>query len=139
MILASTYRTTLSLRVPSSYTRMPRQVTCIIEWFSFVKLSNSKNLEFRHACFLLHYLLHSWLFQIYVFKWQLQFGDKWSNDVGWGPLWMHHQYRLINKNWYVVRNAGCARSRYTLKWSLILFKAINQWINRVNLEWLIRC
>ena len=30
MILASTYRTTVSLRVPSFYTRMPRQVTCYL-------------------------------------------------------------------------------------------------------------
>merc|ERR1712198_170258 len=38
----------------------------------------------------------------------------------------------------VVRNAGCARSRYTLKLSLRFFKSLNQSINRVYLERLIR-
>ena len=28
----------------------------------------------------------------------------------------------LNKNYYVVRNAGCARSRYTLKLSIIFLK-----------------
>ena len=45
----------------------------------------------------------------------------------------------INKDYYVVRNAGCAHSIYTLKLSLICFnqsinQSINQWINRVFLE-----
>ena len=35
----------------------------------------------------------------------------------------------LNKNYYVVRNAGCARSRYTLKLSLIF---LNQWINELT-------
>ena len=33
----------------------------------------------------------------------------------------------INKNYYVVRNAGCARSRYTLKLSFIF---LNQSMNQ---------
>ena len=32
-----------------------------------------------------------------------------------------HKCWQQNKNYYVVRNAGCARSRYTLKLSLIFF------------------
>ena len=43
-----------------------------------------------------------------------------------------------NKNYYVVRNAGCTRSRYTMKLSLIFFKSMDQLINRVYLERLIR-
>ena len=35
---------------------------------------------------------------------------------------------MINKNYYVVRNAGCARARYTLKLSLIFL--INESINQ---------
>ena len=36
-------------------------------------------------------------------------------------IWVINQavYKKINKNYYVVRNAGCAHSRYTLKLSLI--------------------
>ena len=48
----------------------------------------------------------------------------------------------INKNYYVVRNAGCARSRYTLKFFFLINQWINEWINqlinRVYLERLIR-
>ena len=33
---------------------------------------------------------------------------------------------MYNKNYYVVRNAGCARSRYTLKLSLIFLKLMNE-------------
>ena len=40
-----------------------------------------------------------------------------------------HHFTLINKNYYVVRNAGCARSWYTLKWSLIF---LNQWMNEIT-------
>ena len=37
-------------------------------------------------------------------------------------------YGDLNKNYYVVRNAGCSRSRYTLKLSHF-FKSMNQSIN----------
>ena len=41
----------------------------------------------------------------------------------------------VNKNYYVVRNAGCVRSRYTLKLSLIFIinESMNELINRVFL------
>ena len=46
---------------------------------------------------------------------------------------------LITRTTNVVRNAGCARSRYTLKLSLIFLinESINELINRVYLERLI--
>ena len=49
-----------------------------------------------------------------------------------------NKYWLVkkNKNYYVVRNARFARSRYTLTLSLIFL--INELINRVYLEWLTR-
>ena len=42
---------------------------------------------------------------------------------------------LFSKNYYVVRNAGWARSRNT--WNYLYF-LMNQLINQVFLEWLIR-
>ena len=50
----------------------------------------------------------------------LQQTDSWCNEGR--LLWEE------NKNYYVVRNAGCARSRYTLECSLIF---LNQWINEL--------
>ena len=73
-----------------------------------------------------------------------------QNHVVWNarPEYSRKCYSSVTKNitllktrtTNVVRNAGCARSRYILKLSLIFL--INQWINqlinRVYLEWLIR-
>ena len=41
---------------------------------------------------------------------------------------------LFKKNYYVVRNAGCARSIYTLKLSRNFLKSMNELMNRVYLE-----
>ena len=54
--------------------------------------------------------------------------DDKPNNVVYVPVTYEPEIdQQVNKNYFVVRNAGCAHSRYTLKLSLI-FK-INQSIN----------
>ena len=50
--LASTYRTTFSMRVPSSYTRMPRKVTWIVSRTAYQSLKMC--VENKIFCFAIH-------------------------------------------------------------------------------------
>ena len=49
----------------------------------------------------------------------------------WGGTSELVVFIMLNKNYYVVRNNGCAQSRYTLKLSLIF---LNQWINQQSIS-----
>ena len=62
-------------------------------------------------------------------------GDKYesSTTLGLGSI-SQTSHTKINKNYYVVRNAGCAHSRYTLKLSLIFHDLINELIDRANIK-----
>ena len=61
-------------------------------------------------------------------------------NSGWAILKTLDQFIhwLINKNYYVVRNARCICSRNTWELSLIFYQSNNKWLNEVFLEWLTR-
>ena len=86
-------------------------------------------------------------FQIDGFGQRYCWNEHFSNNID--VILLEHTKRFCiwfrdhlnwNKNYYVVRNAGCAQSRYILKLSLIFLidEWFNQSINRVYLERLIR-
>ena len=54
-------------------------------------------------------------------------------ELGMTPLLSRKEdYEVCNKNYYIVRNAGCTCSRHTLKLSLIFLKSINESMNELT-------